>query len=536
MPSLQVIRFITKFNEIDNSQNTYHYFYEKIVDNGVNMSKQTLAWLFMRYMTTSIMSSISLFGIINLWDKCVFYNFKPFYLKYYLYVIATILKLIAQAIAVSGIILVFFNQTAQNSIKTVIIMSCVVNIVIFGVWYIYGGIEYFEFSKHYSPTAFCDLNLFSYCPKYFSLLFVYELTIYNPISMLFCVILNHITYKIKQKYVQHTTPISANDDNIELITNTENSQNNNSTIFCYGILFCICWFLFNLLSYLIYFANIKVEYYFYEWLTINIVFKSIFKHIGKNVDIITINFVQSDVYKRRMYHISRLRNKSNLTHATLDLMNNKFFYQTSMEFFVEFLITLMYYVNYFWFYFLEISAIDNSNAYASFIQMLTIHLCSEMCQSVVNMSKFYFTMMNKFSKYLDDCVNDSDDKKWKIRICQWFGKLIRDDSTFEEYQTRHAIDATLRFLAMIISFLVQFAIILVSKYGIEKLTQTSMYFFITAVLADVLYFIVLFTVYSNCFCKLNIWEPFVIIFDANWKSMIFFVSITTILKAEFLTH
>lgn len=257
---------------------------------------------------------------------------------------------------------------------------------------------------------------------------------------------------------------------------------------CSYTVFAILWILYCWTVYLytkLYFSTFTSYYIFL--LISTTVFKLIFKRIGRRIDIIRMNGYAG-------YALS-------------------FVNYLSFEILMECMINLLYVNNYVNFFIMELAVIDDVRLY---IRITTIHLCSEMFQSAIRFSKFYFyvtTQLNELTQtYNQTCGG----------CVGLFTKLInfvgcfKDESTFDQWRIRYSIDMSIRVLCVIVTngILASYLIIIgCDHYGFKNQHQcyrAVVYYSITFAI-DMTYFFIVFVV-NYYFAQFNVWKPFLALY------------------------
>ena len=213
--------------------------------------------------------------------------------------------------------------------------------------------------------------------------------------------------------------------------------------------------------------------------------KFVVKKIARRIDYITINNKHlSNIHKKKKYNVENNCNWCNLETMMTDVDN------ISLELFVEVEITVAYYLNYYLAFVIELSQIDVSDHLYTFIRICTIHLLSEVCQSVLCFSEWYFTGTKQI-------------------YFQLFN--IKDDSSVSQWRTRHCIDMSLRGISFILCFchVVYFVFALGYKsYGFDDLNSyyKTVGYYVISFVVDIMYFCCISLFYYR-FRSINVWLP-----------------------------
>ena len=237
--------------------------------------------------------------------------------------------------------------------------------------------------------------------------------------------------------------------------------------------------------------------------TISATFKFTLKKIARQIDELKIDSVRQYC---RMYNISEI-NK--------ELIG--WYHFISFELFIEFAVNSMYFNFYYYVFIIELSKIG---AFSSFLVITVIHVGSEIYQSIIRFSKVYFDLTKESNSKLDEMrVN------WRDGFAGFMiGALsnsFSDNCTFIEWQTRHSIDMSMRFFAMIsmfTMFLSQIFVIGRKGFYIETKNEyyTALLYLCSSFVIDTIYFWSIF--WYNCkYKQFNIWKPFLFVYLSDYR-------------------
>lgn len=668
MPSLQIIKFVC-----DKSYDTYDHFYfvsktgshvqqrhVKSTDldsnnsyythtNGSQPHKTTWIFTFVKAVVAIISMSMVTFAIDNgIWTY-MSYQEKQFYYSHGFEFINMGVNMIYQWLILTLFYFVFINKAApfKNSFKTIIVISFIVNIVIFGPILILLSIPHFTdeprfnndkialfepLCKYFDGIAQSDFGF--HCDAWISYCFFYFACVYQQVSLLFMIILNCLynvvdynciinilrcnwiccicciccgkhnsLSKKKWKNKRSFTPIRRrrlisgaeqqlmieksvncqncqNCENCKIIKNEEiiatmlvmkdningvcieknerelgvemNSSMNatingtkidttttamqkeidvdivdidptqdrcnciNMRLLCSWdfwilIIFVIAWSIYILL---IYFCAItsymnNTTYYFYGLLSITSTFKIILKLIGIQIDIIRIKTI--NIEDRLTITVDY-----NASYEYRDPINKKYYNYISFDLLMELVINIIYFNSY---YIVFISQLyDLATDAKLFLQVTILHVLSELCQSIIRFSKFYFDISTNIFQFFSNLLG----KK------HWIIYYSTDESTFEEWRTRHSIDMTIRIFAMIISYSsVMLEICSLSKssfpqaFGATTNERKEILLYLNiSFIIDVVYFTLVFIFNNYCqpkHLRYNVWKPFLLFFGRSYK-------------------
>ena len=175
--------------------------------------------------------------------------------------------------------------------------------------------------------------------------------------------------------------------------------------------------------------------YFYFLIGCITIFKQIFKFIARKIDIINV--------------IIYSKHNNSPTEPSI-------FNFISFEICIEFIMSLIYFVNYYYVFVMELSRINENRIY---IQIITIHVCSEIIQSIIRFSRLYYQWTSRFYVKCIQFVNThkTNDNENKCSNCIAkllhiiLVKLFQDDSTLDEWRIRHSIDMSIRVYSLTIA-------------------------------------------------------------------------------------
>ena len=548
MPSLKVKRLQEKELSQSLSNDTFHHCYQSLVSD-VQTQAQPLGCLFLKTISSVVFINFAIYSVtVGVWQMAIT-NFQVTYETYKLRYGMISMMIINQLINTSILIFIFFNHYWQYSLTKIFLVCFIVNVIMTGSILIVSSIEYKEsdqFRSHHlgficntnyqcisqsSPNA----DLFdSMCPIVFSHYYIYYRCIYQPFSLLLVIITNQclriisVKFSINHNYILSINAMSNNDDSISremvLLSDTNNLSTSELSsdvtdvdemepskcdrCFVTFVVFGIVWWLFIWCNYVIgeitYYCD-NLAYYFYALLSITSVFKFGLKQIARRIDIYSLNDNIGGLYHKRICKI-----------CTCD-----FIHSMSLEIMVEFVVNLVYYI---WFYevlILELAMIDDISI---FIKITILHVLSEICQTVIRFSNHYFHITSIIlQKFISNkCLP-------KLIVL-----LLQDESTFDEWRTRHAIDMAVRVVSFISSFIIVFVYIVANVYTFNKQQyDRTVEYFLQSFGVDVAYFSLVFVVNYCNLCKkcgetqFNVWKPFLMLFAANYKALwcLFFVGI-----------
>ena len=104
---------------------------------------------------------------------------------------------------------------------------------------------------------------------------------------------------------------------------------------------------------------------------------------------------------------------------------------------MEFMFNQTYFLLYYSLFIVELWNISN----IQFIQIIIGHLFSEIIQSTIRFSKYYF---NKTQEYYNKLLKYNESKN--MSILNFILNIIEDDCTFMEWKIRHSIDIAIRYV------------------------------------------------------------------------------------------
>ena len=538
MPSLNVIK-------ITDCDYTYHYFHGYLVefDDNTPKSKSLLA-SFVKCILVAVLCHCTVYVTFAIFWYYLRFNFASIFDQYELYYGTVIVVILFQFIFSCLIIIFFFNQGSQNSIKLIVLISFLINVVLDGSLLLLLSSQYHKdiLSNIIAPQIrfFCQFEYIQLsdkkCETKFSYYVLYLFTFYQPFSLLIMIVVNHLCRfkcKLCNMNINHSNDVTstsisintpaANDIELALLGSKKSNNNDDSnhvhqfegydtyyykygkySMLCLFVIFGVTWmflvFSINVVYYLIY--DYDLTYFFYGLLALTAIFKIILKALSKQIDVITMQ-------KNTIVNFGNFKNRM------------------SLELLMEFVVNLMYFHFYYYGFIVKLSLVDNI---WMFIFITGLHVLSEVCQSVVRFSKQYFDLTTKlFAKLIntctDGCCNCNADCCVKSKCNQncnsGFEKYLRDDSTFDEWRTRHSIDMSLRVISLIISFVnVTITLFAVGYKNFEIQTKNEFYrallYFIVSFSVDMIYFGLVFSI--NLYkLQFNVWKPLLTMFSGEKK-------------------
>ena len=520
---------------------TYAHFYQQRLTNYDHNYQQTSGQIcksFVQLLILALCINMFIYTLTDAIFEIIFNNFQQFYIDHTLYYAKNAVDIVYAFLISSMTTFIFFNQTSQNPLKKILAISFIVCVIANGSILLILSVEYHKghlnsHSVNFVANLFCNhLKIFyidnDICNVDFSFYILYTFIIYPTISLLIVLIANQICYtnkiscQLNPKNIKNgknmpsslLTDVRDRDGSInqapklviekrQIVENHNDNNNklNNKPIasklmFKYSVVFGLCWCLFNGLLFITYrLSKHYLRLLFCSLVVFCTVFKLVLKQIARKIDMVSVH-VAEKVNTNYDYNFGQ-GSKLNT-------------YDVSFEIFIEFTVNLIYYNFYFDKFTLELSDIsDKGNANELFIEITAFHLLTEMIQSVIRLSKMYFHLTARIISSLQDC--------------NWFGclnfvfNIIKDDSTFDQWKTRHAIDLSLRILSLWVSFAIIVTMLFVDKVTYDSNILGSVYaYFIVSFCIDCLYFLSLFLLYYYC-DEFNIWKPILIIFTSNWK-------------------
>ena len=232
-------------------------------------------------------------------------------------------------------------------------------------------------------------------------------------------------------------------------------------------------------------------------------FKIILKYIARKIDIVRM--------------IMDRKNTDNVN------VNANTCNHVSCELLVELVITLYYYWFYYTVFVLELSVINKIDDY---VQITAIHLFSESMQSIICFSRLYFNQLKNLHLYIEaKNFNNICCSKLVTAI----DTVLQDDSTFDEWRTRHSIDMTTRLIALIVTFINNLMLLFVigyEGYGMKNVSQyyRTIYYYLLSFFIDIIYFTFVFLINyvpNSCISsQFSIFKPFLLIFASDHKIVV----------------
>ena len=193
------------------------------------------------------------------------------------------------------------------------------------------------------------------------------------------------------------------------------------------------------------------EYWYYIFLFVNILIKWLLKKVGRRIDQNRIRLQLQLLKQNKNDHFD------NNDHC--DFSDDvKIF---SMEWFIEILLTSIYYWNFRTYVMFWLSYIS----WKRFLQTIVVHLLSETIETIVKMSQTYHVTSSKFIGYMRskriEKLKEFDKNMVSMSNCKdcgftiWLYYVCKDDSNYKEWQIRHSIDLCFRLSVAIVSGLWQ---------------------------------------------------------------------------------
>ena len=548
MPSLKVDK--SRYHD----ESTYNHFYEDLtVIERTNCSFIDLA----KYLFIIIGINISIYTITHGVWYFGYYRLSHFYQSNNLYFGYISVYMIDEFLISALIIYVFFNQHSKHKLGTILIVSFVVFILISGTILLWLTVEYhLKNHKIYVLQFVCDLNVIKYhCTHRFSLFFLSFYCFYQPMSLLLAILINHCNFqkccndrRCKNSQNDHSIKFDAQEtqttqsgitelamsdiySNIfDLYENgyhitQQNLYSSTMPVLMLFVGFCAAWMLFLCTFYILLDLNISTQnltYYFYGLLSVTSIFKLILKYIARHIDIVRqVCFKHEKIsksdesYQSQYWAIKSNNDKYSNVNVSSD---REFIHFVSLEIIMEFVVNLFYYYNYYYYFILELSLIDETH---SFVEITIMHVFTEVCQSTVRFSKYYFYCSKRIIQQMKHCSKCN----WRLWCC-CFRSSMDDDSSFDEWRTRHSIDMSMRVISMISSFVNVITIIIAvgyKNYGMSNVHQyyRGLRFYAISFSVDIGYYLVLFLVHKYLINpSFNIWKPFLRICASDFRIIV----------------
>ena len=329
--------------------------------------------------------------------------------------------------------------------------------------------------------------------------------------------------------------------------------------FVFGIVWIIFWWIGYLLGSTNPDTSNDIEMIFYMLLIYTSIFKILFKFYARKIDYLTIKY-----YYYSIENINSNSFKCNICNNYY-ILNFNFVYFLSLEITMEFILTTIYYQTYLTFVIPQLLYLNENDFVSRFVTILICHVISEAFQSILRFSRHYFALTVKFIKYIiwkneqfiDDATsinyinstsqnysefereferdtigktgNAYGNKKpnFVLRWIYWvYDHHLKDDSSFKEWQTRHSIDMSIRVFSIVLvnCYLVLYHL---ASDDINSFLKNMGYYWILFG-TDMMYFLLLFLIK-----KFNVWEPFLLMFAANYKIMTCLFAISSAICAFF---
>lgn len=416
-----------------------------------------------------------------------------------------------------------------------------------------------------------DLIAHDDCQIWFSYYYIFVWCIYHPLSLFAVVFINHIdlrffnsgntNYNHSADGTQNSNrmrllPLENNEMGIQvnndvqattqysndkqlLLEDADNRvmMNPNINIF-YNIsplvLFFAFWVLWMIYLWYVYFLALldyhenNLTYIFISLCIISQIFKFGLKFVARRIDLIRTNCNFSSTKIQRLMHCGTSTccacyaccacctcccDDDRSKHQRF-CTNFEFINYISLELLMELVVSLVYYYFNVFFLIPELSTISNMNI---LLEICFLHLLFEMLQSLLRFSKLYFDWTSNIIKKYQN--NDDDNNSGNKLLVFIVNKIVlpyfKDESTFDEWRTRHSVDTSIRAFASMIMCVRIIVYYFVSNQMYKVKSLTFMYFLIY-VFVDVSYFVVLFLVNLK-YNDFNIWKPFLTMFKSDKK-------------------
>ena len=368
MPSLQVVH-----EQVQKSitEDTYAHFYAHFTNHEVEKyntydrdaakhRRTSLMLQFWKLLVMVCFLNFLIYWIQFRWVETVNYKENEFYHKYKLYFVKLWSVNIFVFISTLSMVYIFMNQYYKHSLKLIILIAFMINIVINGPILTILSYEYhIKNNNIFHLTFICNSILLNNtkfqanCPYFFSFYQIYFYVFSFPICLLLSIFINHCLY-FRLNSTKYKTHRNGYNINIELNINEKNDNNANQlqllehqtsllsenptntdtddkSLFFWFILFAIVFIVFNICIRLvtkIFFYATPFIYYFYALIIVTVLFKLILKYIGRKIDIINVNLI---------------KNVNNNIIINIDL---KWFDYISFELLMECLIDMIYFSYY----------------------------------------------------------------------------------------------------------------------------------------------------------------------------------------------
>ena len=236
------------------------------------------------------------------------------------------------------------------------------------------------------------------------------------------------------------------------------------------------------------------------------------KNIAAKIDISRINTIGNNNFNN---------NNSDNTDSW-NLLYHDWYYYVSFEIFIEFVINLCYYYYYYDVFTRQLSKLDKID---KLMYILMTHIGSEICQSFIRFSKYYFDktsiLYNKIYKF-----NINHEWKWLNRLLKLFEN---NDCQYDEWRIRHSIDMSMKIYSFICIFTILFVedfitqgkhFLIANKHSYDR---GSVHLSITFGI-DCIYFLFIF-LFNLFVCHYNIWKPILLVNMTDIRVLLFVVSV-----------
>ena len=512
-------------------ESTFTHFYTSLIEQSNqehDASKSKSVFNMAKIAAIAIFIKCGFYMVAYSWDDMLYFEYTSMYEKYKLYYLHVWIRYIL--LPFSLVLLMnqlFFNGYSHYSFKHNIIVAFIVCIIINGTivtilaWQFYEYYNYIWYWKWFCNNMLHNNASFqSQCKYYYSLLEIYTLVFVYPFCLFLTILLNYLIFLMAQngrsRILTTITTHTQNDENIRiemqdlnesLLNHDDNPQlvmmqqdkntpmNKYKCSFCLYVVFIFVILLFScakdFMETVLYYYTENVNYYFYYLLFTTSFFKLLLKFLSRRIDVINM---------------------------TCNCNSNKWYHKVSLEMFIEFAINYMYFRDYYQLFVFELSSKDISNV----LFVIFLHLLSELCQSIIRFSAFYFDR----TKQIYDKMRSmkSNDKCFQM-LTLVFLDVFKDDSNLNIWRIRHSIDSSIRCLSLICAFL-RFGMTLITLpqdifqvSGKSTFYNGILYCFMS-LLSDLIYFFVLFLGNYYFHNHFNIWKPIISMYTANKNVLI----------------
>ena len=565
MPSLKVD---SNKNVLDSEDTFTHFYHDYTSQTTLSSSKNANDRLYLcRKFVVSVLSILmtvfATFIITWGFESATDYNLNNTYNADKLYFVVIWCYIIAQFIVISSILSIFMNQFYKYSLKMIVFISFIINIILNGAIVTYLSYQYNVNNNTIFRLKFiCQFNVVAdsyfehYCKLIFSMYQLYFAIFSFSICLLSQIIIHHLLYihcyKNDNYLKRHKNIIKYNSNNIEqemVLLNDYNYSNHEvehskvfnsipqrthmhvhkskhvqERFFWLYIIFTLLFLLFNICVYCIFYIVYNIPtfgYYFYSILGTTATFKQMLKYVARKIDVLTVH------YKR-----NEMDNNNDNNNNCNDTSIVKWYDFVSFEILMECYIDMMYFYLYYYLFIKELSEIDFDNI-SLFVKIETLHILSEIWQSIIRFSSIYFDFSDKiYLKFVDY----TQSKQYHF-INNMLIKLFKDESNLIEWQTRHSIDMSIKVLSLINSFLIITIDVFVqgkSTFGIsnEEDFYQAIFYFSLSFSIDIMYFALIFGInyYKS---RQNVWKPFLLMYQSNSKTILYLFAVSQLWRMSF---